>query len=106
MQLGWPEANEMGKFYDHAGTTSWYYYVYGSSEHIGTPTKNEAASLVCFQPVNGDVAVVRSGPADADYEENIVKEDLVNAVEFHKTHDRGKVFLGREESRFRSNVGV
>lgn len=94
---------EVGKFYDHKGTDQWYYYVYGAADAY-TNTKlplNKVGSLISYETVYGDIAVVRSGPVGAKYDENIKLKDLKAAIEFHKTHDRSHVFAEREKSRFR-----
>src|SRR5579871_4270790 len=66
-RLGWPSVHEIGKFYDHKGSDTWYYYVYGPppSYNVDTLVKNEAATLCCGRTIYGDVAVVRSGPIDS-----------------------------------------
>ena len=100
--LGWKSATEVGKFYDQTGIDSWYYYVYGESGKNLNRPKNEAADLVCYQqlrPICGDVAVVRSGPDEATYPEVFKRSDISEAVEFHKTHDRQKIFTEREHNR-------
>lgn len=103
-RLGWKSATEVGKFYDHKGTDSWYYYVYG--DEGSSQPKNEAASLVCYKKIKGDIAVIRSGPAGTDTPEYFTQKELSEAVEFYKTHDRSKVFHEREKSRFSSSMGM
>ena len=103
-RLGWKNAREVGKFYDHEGTDSWYYYVYG--EEGSSQPKNEAASLVCYRKMKGDIAVIRSGPAGTDTPEYFTQRELSAAVEFYKTHDRSKVFNEREKSRFSRSLDV
>ena len=103
-RLGWKNAQEVGKFYDHNGTDSWYYYVYG--EEGSSQPKNEAASLVCYKKMKGDIAVIRSGPAGTDTPEYFTQRELSEAVEFYKTHDRSKVFHEREKSRMSRSMGM
>ena len=103
-RLGWKNAQEVGKFYDHKGTDSWYYYVYG--EEGSSQPKNEAASLVCYKKMKGDIAVIRSGPAGTDTPEYFTQRELSEAVEFYKTHDRLKVFHEREKSRMSKSMGM
>src|SRR5271154_7013456 len=79
-RLGWTEIDEVGKFYDHKGSDTWYYYVYGPSHssRANTSAKNEAANLCCWRTVYGDVAVIRSGPADSNkYAEKFTKVELI-----------------------------
>jgi hypothetical protein len=99
---------EVGKFYDHSGADQWYYYVYGAADaytHKRFPL-NEVGGLICYEPVHGDIAVVRSGPADAKYPAEIKLKDLKAAIEFHKTHDRRRIFAEREKSRFSKKFGL
>ena len=97
---------EVGKFYAHSGEDGWYYYVYGSRDQKppGGHLKNELASLVCIESTNGDVAVIRSGPAQSDsYATAFTKGELAKTLEYYKTHDRARIFIEREKSRaFRS----
>lgn len=106
--LNWPEAIEVGKFYDHEGTDDWYYFVYGSTKayNKGSAQKNELASLVCYQAVYGDVVVVRSGPIESTYSEMIDKTKLEKTIEFHKTHNRSEIFAEREKSRMFRKMGL
>ena len=101
-------ATEVGKFYDHKGSDQWYYYVYGATDAFTNKRlpRNEVGSLITYDPVYGDIAVVKSGPASAKYNVNIKLPDLAAAVEFHKTHDRAAVFQEREMSRFTGKMGI
>jgi hypothetical protein len=107
--LSWTRATEVGKFYDHLGSDSWYYYVYGNS---GAPPKNVPknpnpfSKLVCYGDVYGDLAVVRSGPMGAVYEELFGKEELVGALEWYKGRDHKTVFGQREMSRMMGQMGM
>ena len=108
-RLGWKKSIEVGKFYDHVGTDTWYYYVYGDARAFnakaGLPA-NEAASLVCYQRhVYGDVGIVRSGPMGSEYAEEFSKADLARSVEFYRMNDKHKVFTMREKSRAIRNAG-
>ena len=106
-RLGWKSAGEVGKFYDHAGTTDWYYYVYGdTAASAATHPLNEISQLTCYGSVHGDIAVIRSGPYDAKYPETFTHGDLAKAVEFYKTNSRDEVFAQRESSRFGRNMGI
>lgn len=109
-RLEWKGAVEVGKFYDHKGTDSWYYYVYGESvlrkKDQAAKPKNELATLICYAPIFGDIAVIRSGPSEDDRPETFTKEELSQAVEFHKTNKRADIFLQREYSRFMKKSGM
>lgn len=102
-RLGWQGAKEVGKFYDHKGTTTWYYYVYGNTKPTGQP-KNQAASLVC-DAIYGDVAVVCSGPADYDTPTLITRSALCRTLEFYRTTNHVKIFMEREKSRTLGRYG-
>jgi hypothetical protein len=99
---------EVGKFYDHNGSDQWYYYVYGATDSCTNQRLplNEVASLITYNPVYGDIAVVKSGPATANYNVNIKLTDLAAAVEFHKTHDRTEIFVERERNRHLGGMGI
>ena len=108
--LGWKSSMEVGKFYDHSGTDKWYFYVYGDARAFnkksGLPV-NEAAGLVCHKrPIYGDVGIVRSGPLGSKFVEEFSKTELVEAVEFYKTHDKDQVFAQREMSRATRTWGM
>ncbi|KAI4119311.1 MAG: hypothetical protein LQ338_007295 [Usnochroma carphineum] len=105
-RLGWTSASEVGKFYDHQGSDTWYYFVYGQTraQEEGKPG-NEIADLVCGGPQFGDVAVIRSGPAGTDTPETFTKSALAKTLEFYKTHSSSAVFSEREKSRFGKNTG-
>ena len=110
-RLGWESAIEVGKFYDHAGSDQWYYFVYGNGGHgkgdaWGSRPRNELSDLVCYQAVYGDIAVVRSGPADRVYPEEFTHSELCKAVEYYKNEDRARVFTEREKSRMMRRWGI
>jgi len=108
-RLGWESAMEVGKFYDHAGSDEWYYFVYGnggSAGEMGSRLRNELSDLVCYQVVYGDIAVVRSGPADGGYSEEFTHSELYKAVEFYKDEDRASVFAQREKARMMRAWGM
>lgn len=63
-RLGLAAADEAGKFYDHTGTDSWYYYAYSDSETEAP--ENRVASRCLGRTVWGDVAVIRSGSTDSN----------------------------------------
>ena len=99
--LGWTAAKEVGKFYDDEGSDKWYYFVYGDGEgERSNKTKNEISELVCYKAVYGDIAVVRSGPTISKFEPSFSRDELSRAIEFHKTADRERIFVEREQSRF------
>ncbi|KAL8981607.1 MAG: hypothetical protein Q9177_005517 [Variospora cf. flavescens] len=104
-RLGWSGASEVGKFYDHTGSDTWYYFVYGQrgGKREGK-ARNEVANMVCGE-THGDVAIIRSGPAGFDTPENFTKSALVNALVFYKTHSRDTVFAERERNRFGKRTG-
>ncbi|MCJ1249220.1 hypothetical protein MMC30_006443 [Trapelia coarctata] len=108
-RLGWDSAVEVGKFYDHAGSDGWYYFVYGeggSAGEKGRRLRNELSDLLCYQVVYGDITVVRSGPADGVYPEEFTHGELCKAVEFYKNEDRASVFAQRERSRMMRKWGM
>ncbi|KAL8657515.1 MAG: hypothetical protein Q9226_001829 [Calogaya cf. arnoldii] len=106
-RLGWTSATEIGKFYDHAGTNTWYYFVYGQlkGKREGK-ARNEVASRACGRPQYGDVAIIKSGPAGFDTPETFTKSILVKALEFYKTHTSSTVFAERERSRMVKKTGL
>jgi hypothetical protein len=108
-RLGWTAIDEVGKFYDQKGSDTWYYYVYGPSHssRANTSAKNEAASLCCGRTVYGDVAVIRSGPADSNnYPEKFTKVELIKTLEFYRMEDTRDVFQQREKSRVSRKLGI
>jgi hypothetical protein len=108
-KLSWTAVDEVGKFYDQKGSDTWYYYVYGSRQSSGanTSAKNEAASLCCGRTVYGDVAVIRSGPADSNnYPEKFTKAELIKDLEFYQTENTRVVFQQREKSRLSKKLGI
>ena len=106
-RLGWTSASEVGKFYDHLGTDTWYYYVYGQRKGAaeGKP-KNEIASRACGKEIYGDVAVIRSGPGGEDTPELFASWVLRKALEYYDGRNSGKVFAERESSRIGRKMGV
>jgi hypothetical protein len=106
--LHWKGSIEVGKFYDHHGTDTWYYYVYGSGKAFSSAggVKNQVASLVCYQEVYGDVAVVASGPMPARWPENFMADDLNATLEYYKTESHGRIFQAREQSRGLRSMGL
>jgi hypothetical protein len=108
-RLGWTAIAEVGKFYDQKGSDTWYYYVYGPSHSSGanTSAKNEAASLCCGRTVYGDVAIIRSGPADSNkYPEKFTKVELITTLDFYRTEDTRDIFQQREKSRVSRKLGI
>ncbi len=55
--------------------------------------------------MRGDIGIVRSGPEDSSFAEEFSKAELVKAVEFYRTNDRGEVFGEREMSRVMRKCG-
>lgn len=106
-RLGWPRADEAGKFYLHQEKEDhWYYYTYCSSAK-NLPV-NDIATRCSHtgQTVRGDVAVVRSGPEGYTlYEEVISEMDLVKTVKYYETANSNQVFDQREKKRFGSRQG-
>jgi hypothetical protein len=103
-RLGWAEVEEAGKFYDHKGADTWYYYAYGPGISAGNLPKNEVASLCTGRTIFGDVAVVRSGPVGStNYAESFSKAELVKTAEFYRTASPSGVFAERERTRFMRN---
>jgi hypothetical protein len=108
-RLCWTAVDEVGKFYDRKGSDTWYYYVYGprQSSDTNTSARNEAASLCCGWIVYGDVAVIRSGPADSNnYPEKFTKAELIKDLEYYRTEDTHDVFQQREKSRMSKRLGI
>lgn len=109
-RLGWSSVGEVGKFYDHKGTDTWYHYVYGqpNGKKEGK-SKNEAVSRACHQgnDIYGDVAVIRSGPGSGPSEEQQVftASWLAKSLDFYKTNNARDVFAKRERSRFQGKMG-
>ncbi|KAI4256532.1 MAG: hypothetical protein L6R42_006165 [Xanthoria sp. 1 TBL-2021] len=109
-RLGWSSVGEVGKFYDHKGTDTWYHYVYGqpNGKKEGK-SKNEAVSRACHQgnDIYGDVAVIRSGPGCGPSGEQQVftASWLAKSLDFYKTNNARDVFAKRERSRFQGKMG-
>jgi len=100
-RLGWKGVDQAGKFYDHNGADTWYYFAYGPRMSAGNSSpKNEVASLCMGQTIFGDVAVVRSGPVDStNYAVSFSKAELVKTAEFYRTANPSEVFADREMAR-------
>ncbi|KAK1768267.1 hypothetical protein QBC33DRAFT_619113 [Phialemonium atrogriseum] len=106
-RLGWREVAEVGKFYDHEGSDTWYYYVYGpGGEHDPPLGRNEIATLCIGVQTFGDVVVVRSGPLGSSYPPLFSKGELVKTVEFSQTANPREVFQARECSRFMRSLPI
>ncbi|KAL9002351.1 MAG: hypothetical protein Q9188_004705 [Gyalolechia gomerana] len=105
-RLGWTSAYEMGKFYDHLGTDSWYYFVYGQTKgkDQGKP-QNTVAARLCPTTPYGDVAIIRSGPANTYTPETFTKATLVKTLAYYKTQSSSQVFSEREKSRLGKITG-
>lgn len=98
----------MGKFYDHLGTDSWYYYVYGQIQRKPEgKSRNSIVSKSCGGEIYGDVAVIRSGPA----EQGSVPEEfnyfmLLKALRYYETKSSYEVSATREKSRCARMMGI
>ena len=105
-RLGWTSAFESGNFYDHLGTNTWYYFVYGQidGEREGKP-KNEIASKACGRDIWGDVAVVRSGPVGVNPPENFSCGVLCKTLQWLQDRDSRDVFAEREKQRAMRSMG-
>lgn len=93
----------MGTFYDHLGTETWWYFVYGqlTGEEDGKP-KNEIASRACGKDIWGDVAVVRHF-AVANPAEMFTGRILCETLEWLRIMDSLEEFLdGKEIGAVRS----
>jgi hypothetical protein len=105
-KLGWQSVDDVGKFYDHKGSDSWYYYVYGqyspgeSPQNISAP-KNELVSRAVGLTAYGDAVVIRSGPADSnDYSEAFSRTELAKTLDWYKAgKDTRNVYSERERNR-------
>ncbi len=106
-RLGWKSAYEVGKFYDHTGADTWYYFIYGQTTTTSLP-KNEIASLCAINQIHGDVAVLRSSPVGYNkYNELFSKTELVKTVEYY--HNGAKpyqIFGEREKARALRKFGL
>jgi len=111
-RCGWSSVSEVGKFYDHLGTDSWYYYVYGQRKgKAERKSFNAALSMACSttrdKEIYGDVAVIRSGPSnDEPVPERFTSGALAKALDFYKDKDCEQVFVEREKSRCGKKMGV
>jgi hypothetical protein len=66
-----------------------------------------AISSALLRTVYGDVAVIRSGPADSNnYPEKFTKAELIKDLEFYRTEDTCDVFQQREKSRVSKKLGI
>ncbi|KAJ5444527.1 uncharacterized protein N7458_008399 [Penicillium daleae] len=92
-RLGWPRADEAGKFYLHQEKEDhWYYYTYCSS------AKNlpfVEMSRLSDQVWRGTLPVKRS----------FSRWDLVKTVKYYETANSNQVFDQREKKRFGSRQG-
>jgi hypothetical protein len=102
-KLGWTATSfpAVAKFYDQHGADHWFYFVYGA-EDAETNTslpRNEVASLISYNPLYGDVAVVRNSPDGSEYNPTITSAQLASSIAFYKTNDLRTVFDKRQFSR-------
>ena len=105
-RLGWTTAFESGNFYDHLGTNTWYYFVYGQMDgkSEGKP-RNEIASQACGRDIWGDVAVVRSGPVGSKPPEKFSSGILCKTLQWLQDKDSGDIFAEREKQRAMRSMG-
>jgi hypothetical protein len=99
-RLGWKSVANVSKFYDHKGSDGWYYFAYGPDDN--SLPLNEIASKCAGKKIHGDIAVIRSGPADSNEdEEPFAKIELVRTVKFYYTTNESPalIFTRREQSR-------
>jgi hypothetical protein len=112
-RLGWSSVVNAGQTYDHKGTWTEYYYIYGVAASGDRDADlrlkvNKLGSPLCYASQwKGDLAVVRSGPTDAQYEEKIMKKDLVQTLEFYQDerNNRGSIYTEREKQRIGNKLG-
>ena len=95
---------EVGKFYDHLGNDSWYYFVYGQTNRKAE--LNRAVSRACGTSVYGDVAVIRSGSAGYDTPEVFTRTVLDKALKYYETGNAREIFAEREKSRVSRSMGI
>lgn len=106
-RLKWSSVYEAGKFYDHQGAHSWYYYVYGQPKGKSEgKKKNKAVSKACGRDVYGDSAVIRSGPGGDPTPENFTSGVLAKVLAFYESNSSSAVFAERERNRMSSKTGI
>ena len=106
-RLHWSQPYEVGKFYDHAGSEDWYYFVYGDLSHpTNNQRKNSLASRACGKDVFGDVVILRSGPDDAEYAEAFSKATLAKTLDWYEGQNSNSVFALREKRRLGKKMGM
>lgn len=114
----WTSIQQVGKFYDQAGSDTWYYFVYGPEQTRAKSSrlpKNEIASnciaqpLSVFQlgPVYGDVAIIRSSQSQENgYPETFSKLAVVKDIKFNVENGPVGTFNEREKSRVMRMYGL
>ena len=103
------DLGEIGKFYDHEGTSLWYYYVYGKSTRLKQVTGqnlNFIASRLLNRSIYGDIALIRSGPTTSNFEPWLSIDKLAQTVIYYETHDPKTIFGERERKRFFEKLGM
>jgi hypothetical protein len=112
----WKENQEIGRFYNKAGSDTWYYSIYAPNQPkartLGLP-KNEFASNFTGPsqdrtqraPIYGDVAIVRSAPSQyrSVCPETFTKTALVKDIGFNLENDPFDTCLERERSQAEKN---
>ncbi|CAF2808980.1 unnamed protein product [Rotaria sp. Silwood2] len=100
---------EIGKFYDHEDTSTWYYYVYGRSTQK-KQGKGQIMNFIASRPLGrsiyDDIAIVRSGPTTSKFEPWLSAEKLAQTILYYETHDPQTIFAERERQRFFEKMGM
>jgi hypothetical protein len=112
-RLGWSSVFNAGQTYDHEGTWTEYYNIYGvplseDGDANSNLKPNKLGSPLCYaSQQKGDLVVIKSGPTDAQYDEKIVKKALVQTVEFYQNerNNREKIYHEREKQRIGAKLG-
>lgn len=67
---------------------------------------NQVTSRCIGEEMRGDVALVRSGPAEAtDYPETFTKGELAKTANYYRKDHPQQIFAQREKSRFGRKSG-
>jgi len=104
-RLGWPGIGMDAKFYSHHDVDNGFYFVYTTSAR--SSPHNEIASRCCGSTIQGDVAVIISGPEDSnDYDETFTKTELLKTLDFYRKASPDTVSNERERSRIERKTGI
>ncbi|KAJ5712372.1 hypothetical protein N7493_008840 [Penicillium malachiteum] len=93
-RLGWRMAVEAGQFYSHdPNIKQWHYVVYHTNVRGKKVPINQIATRCLGKTIRGDVAVIRSAPADGLYKipEEFSRRELLAAAEHYKTHNASQI---------------